>query len=36
MGVAEKVKAVVMTGPGSVECQDLPYPDHMEPGAVII
>ena len=36
MGVAEKVKAVVMTGPGRVECQDLPYPDHLEPGAVII
>lgn len=32
----EKVKAVVMTGPGKVECQDLPYPDHLEPGAVII
>jgi threonine dehydrogenase-like Zn-dependent dehydrogenase len=32
----EKVKAVVMTRPGQVECQELPYPDHLEPGAVII
>jgi len=32
----EKVKAVVMTGPGQVETQFLPYPDHLEPGAVII
>jgi threonine dehydrogenase-like Zn-dependent dehydrogenase len=32
----EKVKAVVMTGPGKVECQELPYPDHLEPGAIII
>jgi L-iditol 2-dehydrogenase len=32
----EKVKAVVMTGPGKVECQELPYPDHLEPGAVVI
>lgn len=32
----EKVNAVVMTGPGVVECRELPYPDHLEPGAVII
>jgi L-iditol 2-dehydrogenase len=32
----EKVKAVVMTGPGEVEYQELPYPDHLEPGAVIV
>jgi L-iditol 2-dehydrogenase len=25
-----------MTGPGKVECRDLPYPDHLEEGAVII
>lgn len=32
----EKVKAVVMVAPGHVELQELPYPDHLEPGAVII
>jgi threonine dehydrogenase-like Zn-dependent dehydrogenase len=36
MGKPAKVKAVVMTGPGVVECCDLPYPDHLESGAVII
>jgi len=36
MGKPEKVKAVVMTGPGQVECQELPYPDHLEAGAAII
>jgi threonine dehydrogenase-like Zn-dependent dehydrogenase len=36
MNRPEKVKAVVMTGPGKVECQELPYPDHLEPGAVIV
>jgi L-iditol 2-dehydrogenase len=25
-----------MTGPGQVECRELPYPDHLEPGAVVI
>jgi L-iditol 2-dehydrogenase len=25
-----------MTGPGKVECTNLPYPDHLEEGAVII
>jgi len=32
----EFVKAVVMTGPGKVEYQELPYPDHLEPGALIV
>ena len=32
----EKVKAVVMTGPGQVEWRELPYPDHLEEGAVVI
>ena len=32
----ESVRAVVMTGPGKVECRNLPYPDHLEEGAVII
>ena len=32
----ETVKAVVMTAPGKVEVQELPYPDHLEPGAVIV
>lgn len=30
------VKAVVMVAPGVVEVQELPYPDHLEPGAMII
>ena len=30
------VKAVVMTGPGKVEYQEIPYPDHLEPGALIV
>jgi L-iditol 2-dehydrogenase len=30
------VKAVVMVAPGKVEVQELPYPDHLEPGAVIV
>jgi threonine dehydrogenase-like Zn-dependent dehydrogenase len=30
------VKAVVMKAPGKVEVQDLPYPDHLEPGAMIV
>jgi L-iditol 2-dehydrogenase len=25
-----------MTGPGEVECQQLPYPDRVEPGALIV
>jgi threonine dehydrogenase-like Zn-dependent dehydrogenase len=32
----KSVKAVVMTAPGKVEVQQLPYPDHLEPGAVIV
>jgi L-iditol 2-dehydrogenase len=36
MGKPNKVKSVVMTGPGKVECQTLPYPDHLEPGAMIV
>jgi threonine dehydrogenase-like Zn-dependent dehydrogenase len=36
MGKPAKVKSVVMIGPGIVECRELPYPDHLEPGAVII
>ncbi len=31
-----RVKAVVMTAPGHVETQWLPYPDHLEPGACIV
>jgi len=34
--MAKTVKAVVMTAPGKVEVQELPYPDHLEPGAVIV
>ena len=34
--MSKKVKAVVMTGPGKVEVQELPYPDHLEPGAAIV
>lgn len=30
------VKAAVMVGPGRMEVQNLPYPDHLEPGACII
>ncbi len=36
MSRPQRVKAVVMTAPGKVECQELPYPDHLEPGAVIV
>src|SRR3989338_3291752 len=36
MNKPDKVKAVVMTSPGRVECQELPYPDHLEPGALIV
>lgn len=31
----EKVKSVVMTGPGHVEIQYFPWPEELEPGAVI-
>jgi threonine dehydrogenase-like Zn-dependent dehydrogenase len=30
------VKAAVMTAPGKMETQRLPYPDHLEPGALIV
>ena len=33
---AKTVKAAVMVGPGRMETQMLPYPDHLEPGAVIV
>lgn len=36
MSTPKKVKAVVMTAPGQVEYQELPYPDHLEPGAIIV
>jgi threonine dehydrogenase-like Zn-dependent dehydrogenase len=32
----DKVKAAVMVAPGKMELQELPYPDHLEPGAVIV
>jgi len=30
------VKAAVMVAPGRMELQELPYPDHLEPGAAIV
>jgi len=36
MSKPEQVKAVLMTEPGVVQCRKLPYPDHVEPGALII
>jgi L-iditol 2-dehydrogenase len=30
------VKAAVMVAPGKMETQQLPYPDHLEPGAMIV
>jgi L-iditol 2-dehydrogenase len=32
----ETVRAAVMVAPGKLEFQELPYPDHLEPGAVIV
>ena len=32
----DKVKAVVMVAPGRVELQELPYPEHLEPGACVV
>ena len=32
----DRVGAAVMVAPGRVEYQELPYPDHLEPGAVIV
>jgi threonine dehydrogenase-like Zn-dependent dehydrogenase len=34
--MSKTVKAVVMVAPGKVEVQELPYPDHLEPGAAIV
>ncbi len=34
--MTKTVKAVVMVAPGKVEVQELPYPDHLEPGAMIV
>ncbi len=34
--MTKTVKAVVMVAPGKVEVQELPYPDHLEPGAAIV
>ncbi|NPV40495.1 MAG: zinc-binding dehydrogenase [Anaerolineae bacterium] len=31
-----KVGAAVMVAPGKLEYQELPYPDHLEPGAMIV
>jgi len=36
MNTPNSVRAVVMTGPGKVELRNLPYPDHLEEGAVVI
>jgi threonine dehydrogenase-like Zn-dependent dehydrogenase len=35
-GRPETVQAAVMVGPGKMEYQQLPYPDRIEPGAVIV
>ena len=32
----KKVGAAVMVAPGKLEYQELPYPDHLEPGAMIV
>lgn len=34
--MAKTVKAAVMVAPGKMEVQNLPYPDHLEPGACIV
>ena len=31
----ETVKSVVMTGPGNVEIQEFPFPEELEPGALV-
>jgi len=36
MSRPQTVKAAVMTAPGKMELQELPYPDHLEPGACIV
>ncbi|MFA5675975.1 MAG: zinc-binding dehydrogenase [Christensenellales bacterium] len=33
--IPDKVKSVVMTGPGKIECQYFPWPKEIEPGALI-
>ncbi|MBQ2626741.1 MAG: alcohol dehydrogenase catalytic domain-containing protein [Eubacterium sp.] len=35
MSNPDKVRSVVMTGPGKVEVQEFPWPDHLEDGAVL-
>jgi threonine dehydrogenase-like Zn-dependent dehydrogenase len=32
----ERVKAAVMVAPGKMETQELPYPEKLEPGAVVV
>ncbi|MCL4445413.1 MAG: alcohol dehydrogenase catalytic domain-containing protein [Actinobacteria bacterium] len=34
--MTKTVRAAVMVKPGHIEVRDLPYPDHLEPGAVIV
>ena len=34
--MSRTVKAAVMVAPGKMEVQELPYPDHLEPGAAIV
>lgn len=34
--MAKTVGAAVMVAPGRLEYQELPYPDHLEPGAMIV
>ncbi len=34
--MAKTVGAAVMVAPGKMEYQELPYPDHLEPGAMIV
>lgn len=36
MSRPQTVKAAVMVAPGKMEVQELPYPDHLEPGACIV
>ncbi len=36
MDKLKSVKAVLMTGPKEVVCTPIPYPDHLEPGAMIV
>lgn len=34
--MGKTVKAAVMVAPGKMEVQELPYPDHLEPGACVV